>query len=68
MTDIPAADLARELNLPVAELLARADKIIGEVVQRDGIDAARGLTTRMQGSKVVLTPRLADALRQREKP
>jgi hypothetical protein len=65
--DVDARELARELNLPVAEVLRRADAIIGETAERDGIDAARGLTTRTrregQGTIVVVSPRLADALR-----
>jgi hypothetical protein len=69
--DIPASELAAELNVPVAELLARADKIIGEIVERDGLDKARGFTTRTvqhaQNATVVISPSLADALRWRRR-
>jgi hypothetical protein len=68
--DIPASELARELNVPVAELLARADKLIGEIVERDGLDKARGFTTRTvqhaQHAETVISPNLADALRWRK--
>lgn len=67
--DISATELARELNIPVPELLARADKLIGEIVERDGIDKARGFTTRTvqhaQHAETVVSPSLADALRWR---
>lgn len=71
VSDIPAADLARELNLPVAEVLARADKMIGKVVMEDGIDAARGLTTRVrqhgQVAEMYVSGPLADMLRKGSK-
>lgn len=70
MSDVLASDLARELNLPVAELLAKADRLIEGVVKRDGVDAARGMTTRTrrqgQSTVVTLSPRLVEALQGRK--
>lgn len=62
-TDVAAADLARELNVTVAVVLQRADDTINRVVDEDGLDAARGLTTRTQGGRIYLTAELAAGVR-----
>lgn len=62
-----ASDLAGELGLSVAELLARADALIGQVVDLEGIEAARGLSTETEQREsyavVRITPALAGRLR-----
>lgn len=63
MADVAAWELAKELNVPVPVVLQRADDEIGRVVAEEGLDAARGLTTRIRGGRVYLTRELAEALR-----
>lgn len=62
-TDVLAADLARELNVSVAVVLQRADDAIGQVVTAQGVDAARGLTTRLRGGRIYLSSELAAVVR-----
>ena len=64
-TDVPAGDLAREHNVTTARVLQVADDIIGRVAKEQGIDAARGLTTRGgPGGTIRLTAPLADLVRE----
>lgn len=63
-TDVPAADLAKELGITTANLLQRADDTIARVAYEQGVDAARGLTTRSHGGRIYLTAELAAALRE----
>lgn len=60
--DVGASALALALGISVSEVLQRADDEINRVVAEQGLDAARGLTTRQKGGSVFLSPRLADAL------
>lgn len=60
--DVGASALAVAMGISVSEVLQRADDEINRVVAEQGLDAARGLTTRLQGGSVFLSPRLADAL------
>jgi len=63
-TDVPAAELAKELGLTVGRLLQRADDIIGRVADEQGVDAARGLTTRAHAGRIYVTAELANHLRE----
>lgn len=64
-TDVPAADLAWEHNVPTTRVLQVADDIIGRIVQEHGVGAARGLTTRPGPSGTIrLTAPLADLVRE----
>lgn len=64
-TDVRASDLAGEHNTTVARVLQVADDVIGRVAVEQGIDAARGLTTRGgPGGTVLLTAPLADLVRK----
>lgn len=62
LTDVSAADLARQLNIPVAAVLRRADDEIADVVRREGLEAARGLSTRLDHGRAYLTAALAQRL------
>jgi hypothetical protein len=63
-TDVPAVELAKELGITVGRLLQRADDTIGRVADEQGVDAARGLTTRLRAGHVYLTAELAAHLRE----
>lgn len=62
LTDVSAVDLARQLNITVAMVLQRADDEIADVVQREGLEAARGLSTRYDHDRAYLTATLAQRL------
>lgn len=61
---VRADELAQELGIEVADLLGRADAEIGRVAERDGIDAARGLTVYGGRNPVKISHALADRLRK----
>lgn len=61
---ITAHDLAIELGTTVARVLQIADNEIDRVVAEDGLDAARGLSTRIVSGRVALSPALADLVRE----
>lgn len=64
-TDVGVSDLAREHGTTVANILQLADDAIGQVATKQGIDAARGLSTHAgPGGTITLTAPLADLVRK----
>lgn len=61
-TNVSATDLARQLHITVPEILQRADDAIGDAAQREGLEAARGLSTHYDHGRAYLTAALAQRL------